>query len=158
MSARMPDPDVAEATKPITQPTGPSVTQATTASAPDPTEASTPYIVESPPPRNRRRLAVVAGVLVVVCAGAAALAIADPWGEEAEAAPSTTSSDVNLATVKEGAVRSQINQGGTLSYAAAADGSDLRALNQASGVYTRYPRPATRWSAAKSCTAWSRSP
>ncbi|GLY15827.1 peptidoglycan-binding protein [Kineosporia sp. NBRC 101677] len=140
MSARMPDPDVAEATKPITQPSGPSVAEATTDSAPDPTEASTPSIVESPPPRNRRRLAVVAGVLVVVCAGAAALAIADPWGEDAEDAPSTTSSDVNLATVKEGAVRSQINQGGTLSYAAAADGSDLRALNQASGVYTRLPQ------------------
>src|SRR5262249_62395092 len=44
-----------------------------------------------------------------------------------------------LATVREGPLSAQVNQSGTLSYAAQADGSPYAVVNQASGIYTRLP-------------------
>jgi hypothetical protein len=79
--------------------------------------------------------------LIVAAAGLAVFAVLDPF-----AAASSTSGATNengaptaLATVRQGPLSSQINQSGTLSYAAQADGSPYQIVNQASGTFTTLP-------------------
>jgi hypothetical protein len=59
-------------------------------------------------------------------------------GEPAPVAASTAAGSA-LVPVKRGSLDGQVNQAGTLSYAAQADGSDYPIVNQAAGVYTKLP-------------------
>jgi Putative peptidoglycan binding domain len=89
-------------------------------------------------PRRRRWVGFGAAVVVVAVAAGAAIVVTDPFGDRNEArqeAPSGTA----LATVREGPLSSQVNQGGTLSYAARADGSPYSVVNQSAGTYTSLP-------------------
>jgi hypothetical protein len=93
-----------------------------------------------PAPRRGRWIAI--GVaLILAAAGLAVFAVLDPF-----AAASSTSGATNengaptaLATVRQGPLSSQVNQSGTLSYAAQADGSPYQIVNQASGTFTTLP-------------------
>jgi hypothetical protein len=89
-------------------------------------------------PRRRRWLGFGVAVVVVAVAAGAVIAVTDPFGDRDQAgqeAPTSTA----LATVREGPLSSQVNQSGTLSYAAKADGSPFSLVNQATGIYTWLP-------------------
>ena len=92
-------------------------------------------------PRRRRWLGVGVAVTTLAVAAGAVVAVTDPFGREhgsRDAAAVTTS----LATVREGPLSSRVNQSGTLSYAAQADGSPYTVVNQATGIYTWLPSAA----------------
>ncbi|WP_214318366.1 efflux RND transporter periplasmic adaptor subunit [Nonomuraea sediminis] len=74
-------------------------------------------------------------VLAVVIAGAAAVVVADPFRARARPQP-VASVRTGLATVRKGQLSSQVNQTGTLSYAA-----PRSVVNRASGIYTKLPEP-----------------
>ncbi|WP_433299143.1 efflux RND transporter periplasmic adaptor subunit [Actinoplanes sp. CA-030573] len=81
----------------------------------------------------RRWTTVLAGV-VLIAAGALY------WSRSGQAAPSRAAEiPPAVATVREGALHGQVDQSGTLSYAARADGSDYPVVNQGAGVYTKLP-------------------
>lgn len=91
--------------------------------------------------RRRRRPILLAGALVAVATAGAALAISDPFGGGGATRPeaSATAGQTALASVKEGALSSQVNASGTLAYAARRDGSSYSVVNQASGDYSALP-------------------
>jgi hypothetical protein len=91
-----------------------------------------------PRPRRRRWLGVGAAATVLVAAAGAVLAVTDPFGDRDQAPQGATVSTA-LATVREGPLSSQVNQSGTLSYAARADGSPYSVVNQAAGIYSSLP-------------------
>ncbi|MFI6600738.1 peptidoglycan-binding protein [Nonomuraea sp. NPDC050536] len=74
-------------------------------------------------------------VLIVVIAGAVAVVVADPFRARARPQP-VASGQTALAAVRKGRLSSQVNQTGTLSYAA-----PRSVVNRASGIYTRLPEP-----------------
>ena len=90
------------------------------------------------PRRRRRWLAVGATVTVLVVAAGAVVAFTDPFDGGATPDDPAAATPA-LATVKEGALSSQVNQSGTLSYAAQLDGSPYAVINHADGIYTRLP-------------------
>jgi hypothetical protein len=86
------------------------------------------------------RVRAAAGVVAVLVVAGAAIAVADPFagtghakGAADDAAPTAR------ASVKEGTLSSQVNQDGTLGYAAKADGSPYAVVNQARGTFTWLP-------------------
>lgn len=93
------------------------------------------------PPRGRGRrrftVAVLVSVAVVVVLG---LSIADPFGQSLRRqATGDNGAPTALAVVRRGTLSSQVNQAGTLGYAAQSDGSPYTVVNQASGAFTRLP-------------------
>jgi hypothetical protein len=92
-------------------------------------------------PKRWRRLLVSAAVLVLVAAAGVAVAATDPFdsGGESRGAVGGSTTNAALATVRQGTLSAQVNQNGTLSYAAQADGSPYSVVNQASGTYTWLP-------------------
>jgi hypothetical protein len=92
----------------------------------------------------RRRILGGGVVLVVVAAGGGvALAVTGPYGDDGK--PATRAGDgTSLAAVQEGPLSSQIDQSGTLSYAARADGIPYSVVNRASGTYTWVPAAGTQ--------------
>ena len=62
------------------------------------------------------------------------------WSRSAagQPTPATTAAPAT-ALVRQGSLNGQVNQAGTLSYAAQPDGSDYPIVNQAAGVYTKLP-------------------
>ena len=93
------------------------------------------------PRRRRRRLLAGAVVLVLMAAAGVAVAVIGPLsrGGGSRGATSGGTTNTALATVREGPLSAQVNQSGTLSYAAQADGSPYSVVNQASGIYTGLP-------------------
>ncbi|GIE96620.1 efflux RND transporter periplasmic adaptor subunit [Paractinoplanes rishiriensis] len=62
------------------------------------------------------------------------------WSRSASGeAPAPAAVSAATVEVRQGALSGQVNQTGTLSYAARADGSDYPIVNQASGLYTKLP-------------------
>ncbi|MEU6721223.1 peptidoglycan-binding protein [Nonomuraea sp. NPDC046802] len=86
-----------------------------------------------------RRLFTCTLVLAVAVTGAAVAMIADPF--KTEEPRTTAGSKTALAAVRKGRLSSQINQSGTLSYLAQADGSPYSIINHATGIYTWLPKP-----------------
>jgi hypothetical protein len=116
-----------------------------------PTSASVPgpgVLTPSPPgpdrqlprtPKRRRRLLVGAAiVMVVVVAAGVVTAMTEPFDGGGES-PASVDANTARATVREGPLSSQVNQNGTLSYTAQADGSPYSVVNQATGTYTWLP-------------------
>jgi Putative peptidoglycan binding domain len=105
------------------------------------TPASTGIPPEAPArPRRRRRL--LGGAVVVVGAGVV-LAVTGLYGDDGK--PAARAGDgTSLAAVQEGPLSSQVNQSGTLSYSAGADGNPYSAVNRASGTYTWVPAAGTQ--------------
>ncbi|WP_190121059.1 efflux RND transporter periplasmic adaptor subunit [Streptomyces inusitatus] len=92
-----------------------------------------------PPGPRRRGPLLVAAAVALVAATAAAIVMTDPFGGS-PATPARESDGVGaVATVRQGPLSAQINQVGTLSYAARPDGSAYTAVNQARGIYTSLP-------------------
>jgi Putative peptidoglycan binding domain len=91
--------------------------------------------------KRRRRLLAGAAVVVLVAAAGVVVAATDPFDSRNESRGAVGGSTTNtaLATVREGPLSAQVNQSGTLSYAAQADGSPYAVVNQASGTYTWLP-------------------
>src|SRR5262245_34076858 len=91
--------------------------------------------------KRRRRLLAGAVVLVLMAAAGVVVAVADPFDSKGESRGAGGGSTTNtaLATVREGPLSSQVQQNGTLSYAAQADGSPYSVVNQAAGIYTSLP-------------------
>jgi Putative peptidoglycan binding domain len=91
------------------------------------------------PRRLRDRRAVLGGgaVLAVVAAGGVALAVTGPYGDDG--GPAASAGDgTSLAAVQEGPLSSQVDQSGTLSYAAAG-GTPFSVVDRAAGTYTWLP-------------------
>jgi hypothetical protein len=65
-------------------------------------------------------------------------AITDPFDGGGES-PASVDTSTARATVRQGPLSTQVNQSGTLSYTAQADGSPYAVVNQASGTYTWLP-------------------
>jgi hypothetical protein len=89
-------------------------------------------------PRWRRRrwlLAGGTGLATVAVLGATLFGGSDET-QDGEGAPTSATS---LATVTRGPLSSQVNESGTLEYAAWPDGSPYQVVNQASGPYTALP-------------------
>ncbi len=95
---------------------------------------------EPGPSRRRRMVLVVAAVLLVVLAGLV-ITVGKPFGGASRSGVgvSDNSDPTSLTTVKQGGLSSQVNDSGTLQYAAQPDGSPYSAINQASGTYTSLP-------------------
>jgi Putative peptidoglycan binding domain len=91
--------------------------------------------------KRRRRLLAGTAVLVLVAAAGVVVAATDPFDSSGESRGAAGASTTNtaLATVRQGPLSAQVNQNGTLSYAAQADGSPYSVVNQASGTYTWLP-------------------
>lgn len=91
---------------------------------------------------SARRGTAVAAAIVVVAAGAAAL-IAGPLAGSGHAAAGgfDNGDSVALARVSEGPLRSQIDQSGTLGFAAGADGSPYTVVGESAGTLTSLPVP-----------------
>ncbi len=91
------------------------------------------------PGRRKRRkwLGFVGAATVMAVAAGALIAATDPFGGDGRSHDLVATTA--LATVREGPLSSQVNQSGTLSYAAQADGSPYSVVNQAAGIYTRLP-------------------
>lgn len=116
-----------------------------------PTSASVPgpgVLTPSPPgpdrqlprkPRRRRRLLVAVAVLALVTAAGVVIAVTDPFDDGAKTRGAVEGSNTSRATVREGPLSAQVNQSGTLSYAAQPDGSPYSLVNQAAGIYTWLP-------------------
>ena len=92
-------------------------------------------------PRRRRWLGLGVAVVVVAVAAGAVIAVTDPFDRfgDRDQGRQQTPSGTSLATVREGPLSSQVNQSGTLSYAAKADGSPYSVVNQTTGIYTWLP-------------------
>jgi hypothetical protein len=88
---------------------------------------------------SRRSITAAAAVTSVAVAAGVALALTG-HATPARAGVSGTSGAASLATVTVGPLSSQINQSGTLGYAAQADGSAYAIIGQQSGTYTRLPQ------------------
>jgi hypothetical protein len=88
--------------------------------------------------KRRRRLLAGAVVLVLVAAAGVVVAATDPFDSGGEP-PASVDGSTARAAVREGPLSAQVNQSGTLSYAAQADGSPYAVVNQASGTYTWLP-------------------
>ncbi|MFC5828852.1 hypothetical protein [Nonomuraea insulae] len=92
---------------------------------------------------RRGRLLTGALVLAAVIAGAVTVVVTGPF--EAEEAPRAAAGPKTaFAEVRKGRLSSQINQSGTLSYLAQADGSPYPVVNHVAGIYTWLPRPGRR--------------
>jgi hypothetical protein len=104
------------------------------------TPASTGAPPEAPgrPRRRKRRRIAGAGVAVVVAAGGVVLAVTAPYGGDDKPAR-RVGDGTSLAAVQEGPLSAQVDQSGTLSYAAGADGTPYSVVNRASGTYTWVP-------------------
>ncbi|GAA0359293.1 efflux RND transporter periplasmic adaptor subunit [Actinoallomurus spadix] len=92
------------------------------------------------PRRRRRRFARVGGAIVVLAVAAGIVIFtAGPFGDRKKA-PGPTTGGESLASVRKGPLSSQVDQSGTLSYVARADGTPYSVVNHANGVYTWVPR------------------
>ncbi len=93
-----------------------------------------------PGPSWRRRTVLVAAVVLVVAAGLV-ITVGKPFSGASQSGVgvSDNSDPTSLTTVKQGRLSSQVNDSGTLQYAAQPDGSPYSAINQASGTYTSLP-------------------
>jgi multidrug efflux pump subunit AcrA (membrane-fusion protein) len=93
--------------------------------------------------RRKRRRLLGGGVAVVVAGGGVVLAVTGLYGGDGK--PATRAGDgTSLAAVQEGPLSSQVDQSGTLSYSAGADGTPYSVVNQASGTYTWVPAAGTQ--------------
>jgi hypothetical protein len=93
-------------------------------------------------PRRRRRTLVAGVVLVLVLAVAGVvIAVSSPSrpASGSEGGVADNAAPASLATVREGPLSSQVNQSGTLVYAAAPDGSSYTVINQDAGVFSALP-------------------
>lgn len=107
------------------------------------TPASTGISAEAPArPRWRRRI-VGGGVAVVVAGGGVVLAVTGLYGDDGKPA-TRAGGGTSLAAVQEGPLSSQVDQSGTLSYSAGADGAPYPVVNRASGTYTWVPAAGTQ--------------
>ena len=93
--------------------------------------------------RRGRLMLLGGGGAIVVAGGAVVLAVTVPHGGDGEPAPRAGAA-TSRAAVREGPLSSQVEQSGTLSYSAGADGSPDLVVNRASGTYTRVPAAGTR--------------
>ncbi|MEV5750004.1 HlyD family efflux transporter periplasmic adaptor subunit [Actinoallomurus sp. NPDC052308] len=92
------------------------------------------------PRGRRRRFARIGGAIVVLAVAAGVVIVtADPFGDRKKTPPPTTGGE-SLASVRQGPLSSQVDQSGTLSYVARADGTPYSVVNHADGVYTWVPR------------------
>ncbi|MEU5877860.1 peptidoglycan-binding protein [Spirillospora sp. NPDC047279] len=91
-----------------------------------------------PRPRRRRKVLAGTGVLVLLVAAGAVVAVMDPF-DDGSARPTSSNVGTSLAAVREGSLSTQVTQSGTLSYAAYGDGSPFAVINQAEGTYTWIP-------------------
>ncbi|TDD92991.1 peptidoglycan-binding protein [Actinomadura darangshiensis] len=90
------------------------------------------------PRRSRRKMIGGGAVLAVVAAVGAAVALTGSFGDDGK--PETTAGDgTSLVAVQEGALSSQVDQSGTLSYAGGVGGTPYPVVNRAKGTYTRVP-------------------
>jgi HlyD family secretion protein len=109
------------------------------------TPESTGISPEAParPRRRKRRRLLGGGVAVVVAGGGVVLAVTGLYGGDGK--PATRAGDgMSLAAVQEGQLSSQVDQSGTLSYSAGADGTPYSVVDQASGTYTWVPAAGTQ--------------
>lgn len=109
------------------------------------TPESTGISPEAParPRRRKRRRLLGGGVVVVVAGGGVVLAVTGLYGGDGK--PATRAGDgTSLAAVQEGPLSSQVDQSGTLSYSAGADGTPYSVVDQASGTYTWVPAAGTQ--------------
>lgn len=108
------------------------------------TPASTGISPEAPArPRRRKRRRLLGGVVVVVAGGGVVLAVMGLYGGDGK--PATRAGDgTSLAAVQEGPLSSQVDQSGTLSYSAGADGTPYSVVDQASGTFTWVPAAGTQ--------------
>lgn len=83
-----------------------------------------------------RRVLLAAGGLVAVAAVAVATATGGAEGDD----PPRRASDSALAAVTRGPLSAQVDEAGTLGYAAGPDGVPHSIVNQAAGAYTTLPR------------------
>ncbi|HEX6470418.1 MAG TPA: peptidoglycan-binding protein [Streptosporangiaceae bacterium] len=95
-------------------------------------------------PRRRKRHKIV-GVVValVVAGGGVVLAATGPYGDGGEPA-TRAGGGTALVAVRRAALSAQVNQSGTLSYAARADGTPYVVVDQARGTYTWVPAAGTQ--------------
>jgi len=110
------------------------------------TPASTGVSAEAParPRRLRRRRGLLGGgAALVVSGGGVVLAVTGLYGGDGKPA-TRAGAGTSLAAVQQGPLSSQVNQSGTLSYAAGADGSAYPVINQARGTYTWVPAAGTQ--------------
>jgi peptidoglycan hydrolase-like protein with peptidoglycan-binding domain len=88
---------------------------------------------------SRRTARRAAGAAAALIAGAAVAVAASPPATSARTPRHSSASAVSLATVTEGPLDSQVNDSGTLGYAAQADGSAYTVVGRAPGAYTSLP-------------------
>jgi len=88
---------------------------------------------------SRRTARRAAGAAAALIAGAAVAVAASPPATSARTPRQPSASAVSLATVTEGPLDSQVNDSGTLGYAAQADGSAYAVVGRAPGAYTSLP-------------------
>lgn len=88
--------------------------------------------------RGRRKALAGTGVLVLLAAAGAAVAVMDPF-DDGNPEPAAATDGTSLAAVREGPLSTQVTQSGTLSYAAHGDGTPYAVVNQAKGIYTWVP-------------------
>ncbi|GAA3212970.1 peptidoglycan-binding protein [Nonomuraea helvata] len=79
-------------------------------------------------------------MLTAVVAGAAVVIVTDPFKAE-EGPRAAVGTRTAFAAVRKGRLSAQINQSGTLSYLAQADGSPYSIVNHATGIFTWLPSP-----------------
>ncbi|MFF8957870.1 efflux RND transporter periplasmic adaptor subunit [Streptomyces sp. NPDC014894] len=112
-------------------------TDGTAASSPEPRRPRK----NRPKPHGPRRRGplLIAAAVVLVAAAATAVVVTDPLKGEPAAPAGAGERTGAVATVREGPLSAQINQVGTLSYAARPDGSAYTVVNQTRGIYTSLP-------------------
>lgn len=113
------------------------------AEAGTPASTGVPAAAPARPRRRKRRALVAAGVAVVVAGGGVVLAVTGSYGDDGKPATSA-GNGTSLAAVQAGPLSAQVNQSGTLSYAARADGTPYSVVNQADGTYTWLPAAGTQ--------------
>ncbi|GAA1770546.1 hypothetical protein [Luedemannella helvata] len=114
-----------------------------------PTTAPEPDVSERAPqapaphrrePGRRRRFLFVGGTVLVLGAAAGGVFAVTSTSQNAAAEPNAAEQTAaGLVPVRKGALSAQVNQSGTLSYAAQADGSSYSVINQQAGIYTKLP-------------------
>jgi hypothetical protein len=82
-------------------------------------------------------------VVIAVAGGGVALAVTGRYADDGKPA-TRASAGTSLAAVEEGPLSSQVDQSGTLSYTADADGTPYSVVNQAHGTYTWVPAAGTQ--------------
>jgi hypothetical protein len=113
----------------------------TTTAPEDITQATAGQLEEGRGRHRRLRTGITTAVVLAVAVAVVVLLISDPFGSPsgASGAAPDNGDPTSLASVTRGVLSQQIQQSGTLSYAAQADGSPYEVVNEASGTLSALP-------------------